>query len=91
MAEKTTDSQPPGGDQSEPTLEQSLAEVEAIIERIETGQSGLERSIGEYEKGMRLLARCRGLLENAEQRIEDVTQRLQAEPEAEGERGAGDD
>ncbi len=62
---------------SEPTFEAALGEVEAVIERIETGQSGLEKSIGEYEKGVRLLARCRSMLEDAEQRIEDVTARLQ--------------
>ena len=69
----------PHAGKAEPTFEEALAEVEAIIERIETGQSGLERSIGEYEKGVRLLARCRGMLKNAEQRIEDVTSRLQHE------------
>lgn len=71
----------PKAEQAEPTFEEALAEVEAIIERIETGQSGLERSIGEYEKGVRLLARCRGMLKDAEQRIEDVTSRLQQEGE----------
>lgn len=74
MAEKKPKQETP-----EPTFEEALAEVEAIIERIETGQSGLERSIGEYEKGVRLLARCRGLLKDAEQRIEDVTGKLEAE------------
>lgn len=73
MAEKPKQETP------EPSFEESLAEVEAIIERIETGQSGLERSIGEYEKGVRLLARCRGMLKDAEQRIEDVTGKLEAE------------
>ncbi len=74
MADKKSKS-----DQPEPTFEESLSEVESIIERIETGQSGLERSIGEYEKGVRLLARCRGMLKDAEQRIEDVTGKLEAE------------
>lgn len=69
----------PKQEQPEPTFEEALSEVEAIIERIETGQSGLERSIGEYEKGVRLLARCRGMLKDAEQRIEDVTGKLEAE------------
>ena len=73
----------PKDESVEPTFEEALSEVEAIIERIETGQSGLERSIGEYEKGVRLLARCRGLLKAAEQRIEDVTGKL-------GEEGTGD-
>lgn len=77
MAEKMPKQETP-----EPTFEEALAEVEAIIERIETGQSGLERSIGEYEKGVRLLARCRGLLKDAEQRIEDVTGKLEAEAKA---------
>jgi exodeoxyribonuclease VII small subunit len=76
----------PKPDQPEPSFEEALAEVEAIIERIETGQSGLERSIGEYEKGVRLLARCRAMLKDAEQRIEDVTGKL----EAEGSRPAAD-
>ncbi|MCW5756093.1 MAG: exodeoxyribonuclease VII small subunit [Phycisphaeraceae bacterium] len=67
----------PKADQPEPTFEEALSEVEAIIERIETGQSGLERSIGEYEKGVRLLARCRSLLKDAQQRIEDVTGKLE--------------
>lgn len=69
----------PKADQPEPTFEEALSEVEAIIERIETGQSGLERSIGEYEKGVRLLARCRSLLKDAQQRIEDVTGKLEEE------------
>lgn len=77
MAEKK-----PKQEQAEPSFEEALTEVEAIIERIETGQSGLERSIGEYEKGVRLLARCRGLLKDAEQRIEDVTGKLESEAKA---------
>jgi len=84
MAERKPKAGPkadPDSDQPEPSFEEALSEVEAIIERIETGQSGLERSIGEYEKGVRLLARCRGLLKDAEQRIEDVTSRLQQEGE----------
>ncbi|MEQ8844532.1 MAG: exodeoxyribonuclease VII small subunit [Phycisphaerales bacterium] len=84
MAERKPKADPkadPKPDPAEPSFEAALAEVEAIIERIETGQSGLERSIGEYEKGVRLLARCRGMLKDAEQRIEDVTSRLQQEGE----------
>ncbi|NRA57850.1 MAG: exodeoxyribonuclease VII small subunit [Phycisphaerales bacterium] len=77
MAEDRAGDQKDTKAKAEPTFEAALGEVEAIIERIETGQSGLEKSIGEYEKGVRLLARCRSMLEDAEQRIEDVTARLQ--------------
>ena len=84
MAEKKSRTEP-----AEPSFEEALAEVEAIIERIETGESGLERSIGEYEKGVRLLARCRSLLKDAEQRIEDVTSRLQDEASSRSDAGEG--
>ncbi|GIW74788.1 MAG: hypothetical protein KatS3mg103_1310 [Phycisphaerales bacterium] len=70
-------------DDAAPTFEEALAEVEAIIERIESGQSGLEQSIGEYERGVRLLARCKDLLRHAEQRIEEVTDRLREGASAE--------
>ena len=85
MPEKRQEKKPKSekADAPEPTFEEALGEVEAIIERIETGQSGLERSIGEYEKGVRLLARCRSMLEDAEQRIEDVTARVRDGGDAE--------
>ncbi|MEO1009390.1 MAG: exodeoxyribonuclease VII small subunit [Planctomycetota bacterium] len=80
MAKAQQDATPP---EDGPSFEDAMAEVEAIIERIETGEAGLERSIGDYEKGMRLLKRCRSLIEKAEQRIEDVTSRLEADDAAE--------
>lgn len=55
------------------SFEESLAEVERIIEQIESGEVGLEASIGEYERGAKLIARCRGTLERAEQRIRELT------------------
>jgi exodeoxyribonuclease VII small subunit len=60
----------------QPTYEEALAEVEAIIERIESGRVGLEESLAEYEKGVELLRRCREVLGRVEQRVEDLTRRL---------------
>ena len=52
------------------TYEQAVEELESIIERIESGDIGLEDSIRHYERGSDLLKRCRAILGQAEQRIE---------------------
>lgn len=57
-------------------FEKAMEQVEAITERIESGEIGLEQSIAEFEKGMDLIARCREMLQNAEQRVEEVTRRV---------------
>ena len=60
-------------------FEKAVEQIEGIIERIESGQVGLERSIAEYERGVGLLKRCREALSKAEQRVEELTAHLQAE------------
>jgi exodeoxyribonuclease VII small subunit len=51
------------------TFEQALAELERIVRELENGQIGLEESLASYEKGIGLLKRCYGQLQQAEQRI----------------------
>jgi len=60
----------------QPTFEQALKELEALAAQIERGEIGLEESIQKYEQGMKLVAQCRSILTQAEQRIE----KLQPEP-----------
>ncbi len=65
------------------TFEESVAQLEGIVAAIESGQIGLEESLAKYEQGMELVKRCRGILDRAEKRIEQLTQQgdnLQAEP-----------
>lgn len=64
------------GGAAQPAFQDAIAEVEAITDRIEAGQIGLEDSIDQFERGMKLLARCREILQRVEQRVEDITQRL---------------
>jgi len=66
-------------DPAEMSFEQALERVEAIIARIESGEIGLEASIDEYERGVALIARCREILGRAEQRVEDLTERMREE------------
>lgn len=58
-----------------PGFEESLAQLESLIERIESGEIGLEQSIAEYERGMALIGRCREILEKAEQRVEELNRK----------------
>lgn len=53
-------------------FEAAMERLEAIVERIEQGEVGLEESVKEYEKGVALLARCRHILSQAEQKIEEL-------------------
>ncbi|MFI4898555.1 MAG: exodeoxyribonuclease VII small subunit [Phycisphaerales bacterium JB059] len=71
---------------SELSYEQAVERLEELVERIESGEIGLEASIAAYERGVALLARCRTVLDDVEQRIEQLSVE-----EIEQERGRGGD
>ena len=56
-----------------PTFEQAIDDLEQIIEGIESGAVGLEASLAEYEKGMKLIKHCRAILDRAEKKIVELT------------------
>lgn len=56
-----------------PTFEQSLAELESIVAKLEGGQLGLADSLEEYEQGVKHLKSCYNQLTAAERRIELVS------------------
>jgi exodeoxyribonuclease VII small subunit len=60
--------------ESEPELcfEESLAELEQLVSKLEGGKLGLADSLAAYEQGVRRLNSCYKLLESAERRIELV-------------------
>jgi exodeoxyribonuclease VII small subunit len=55
------------------TYEQAIERLEQIVSQIESGQAGLEDAIRLYEEGMMLAKRCREILAQAEQRIEQLS------------------
>jgi exodeoxyribonuclease VII small subunit len=55
------------------TFEAALAELEAIVSRLEGGKAPLAESIAIYERGEALKSHCEGLLKAAEARIEKIT------------------
>lgn len=52
------------------TFEEALESLENISSRLESGELGLDDSIAEFEKGMRLARFCQGKIEEAERKIE---------------------
>ncbi|MEE4108469.1 MAG: exodeoxyribonuclease VII small subunit, partial [Halieaceae bacterium] len=60
---------PADEEKNPPSLAAVQAELEAIIERLEDEETGLEQSIELYEKGSRLLAAAGEVLADAEQRV----------------------
>ena len=54
-------------------FEAALAELEAIVDKLEKGSVPLEESIRIYERGEALKAHCDRLLREAEMRIEKIT------------------
>ncbi len=55
------------------SFESAMEALEAITDKIESGEIGLEQSLTEYERGMKLIARCREILDRAEQRVAELT------------------
>jgi exodeoxyribonuclease VII small subunit len=53
-------------------FEGALAELEALVERLESGDLALEQALGTFERGVALSRRCAELLERAEQRIDEL-------------------
>ncbi|HRP61850.1 MAG TPA: exodeoxyribonuclease VII small subunit [Phycisphaerales bacterium] len=54
------------------SFEQAMEELEAIIDRIEQGQIGLEESLAQRKRGDALVKRCRAILDRAEQELQQV-------------------
>ena len=59
-------------DLSSLSFEQALAELEAIVQELESGQAPLEKSIEMYERGARLKAHCEARLEAARLKVEKI-------------------
>jgi exodeoxyribonuclease VII small subunit len=61
-------------------FEKALAELEAIVQRLEKGDVALDESIRIYERGEALKRRCETLLREAETRVERITRDASGKP-----------
>jgi exodeoxyribonuclease VII small subunit len=69
---------PPAKIDPKTTFEAAQQELEALIEKIEGGEVGLEESMLAYERGLALLNHCRTILDQAEQKFTDLTEKVKA-------------
>jgi exodeoxyribonuclease VII small subunit len=51
-------------------LEKALAELEALVERLESGDLSLQQALKEFERGIKLTRQCQTALKEAEQKVE---------------------
>jgi exodeoxyribonuclease VII small subunit len=61
-------------------FEAAIAELEGIVKKLEEGDLSLEQSLVLYERGVQLSRFCHARLEEAERRIEILTDRGELKP-----------
>jgi len=54
------------------TFEEAMAELEAVVGKLEQGDVPLEESIALYERGAALKAHCDARLKSAEEKVEQI-------------------
>lgn len=67
-------------DISRMSFEKALAELEGIVEKLDSGKVDLDASITIYERGEALKKHCEKLLKDAEARIEKITLKSDGTP-----------
>jgi exodeoxyribonuclease VII small subunit len=66
--------------QATPDFEASLAELEAIVARLEQGELPLEESLRQFERGVALTRACQKALGEAEKKIRVLAKGAGGEP-----------
>ncbi|MBZ0301671.1 MAG: exodeoxyribonuclease VII small subunit [Anaerolineae bacterium] len=62
------------------SFEAAYAELETILEQLESGELPLEDSVALFERGRKLSERCQTLLDKAELRVNQLTGSGDVEP-----------
>lgn len=55
------------------SFEENLKNLEKIVERLESGECGLDESLKLYSDGIKLSSECKKALEEARQKIEQLS------------------
>jgi exodeoxyribonuclease VII small subunit len=63
------DASPPAAGTAPSAFEPSLAELESIVARMESGELSLEQSLAAYKRGAQLLHYCQAALKDAQQQV----------------------
>ncbi|GMG88063.1 exodeoxyribonuclease VII small subunit [Biformimicrobium ophioploci] len=57
------------------SFEDSLAQLEQLVERLESGELPLEEALVDFEKGVKLTRECQQKLQAAEQKVKILLER----------------
>jgi len=60
--------------QSMPDFETALADLEKLVELMESGEISLEESLANFERGITLTRQCQQALKQAEQKVQILMQ-----------------
>ena len=63
----------PESSEPEPDFEKALAELEALVEKLEKGEISLDESMQHFKRGVELTRRCQSVLDKAQQIVEQLT------------------
>jgi exodeoxyribonuclease VII small subunit len=55
------------------TFEQAYQQLERVVEQLEQGDLPLDRSLELFERGMQLAKQCESQLDQAQQRVSQIT------------------
>jgi exodeoxyribonuclease VII small subunit len=55
-----------------PDFEKALAELETLVEQLESGELNLDQSLQHFKRGVELTRHCQGVLEQAQQVVEQL-------------------
>ena len=58
-----------------PSFEATLAQLEALVARLESGDLPLDEALRTFEQGVRLTRECQSALTTAQQKVQQLLQR----------------
>ncbi|MBS3823996.1 MAG: exodeoxyribonuclease VII small subunit [Wenzhouxiangellaceae bacterium] len=70
--------------EQQPSFEQTLAELETLVEQLESGKLELADSLEKFKRGIELSRQCRVMLDKAQQTVDEV---MDSEPQNPGGNG----
>lgn len=69
------------------SFEQTLAELETLVEQLESGELELADSLEKFKRGIELSKQCRAMLDQAQQTVDEVMEN-EPQPSAGNEQSA---
>jgi exodeoxyribonuclease VII small subunit len=74
VSKKTSSKKTPEPSETPKSFETAMAELEALVTRMEKGDQSLEQSLQDFEQGVTLTRICQQALSEAEQKVQILTQ-----------------